>query len=438
VTDRTVLQILIRQRGWTYSVFARTYERAAAELAGRESDTRIARAAVSEPTFRRWTSGRVKSLPAWPAPQILQLMFQRPCEELLSAPGITWEKPSTELSAASPVISESELAMTAREAAGHAFDAASQQLPDLTIDQLADDVRELAQGYPRTPVLDTWQRGAELLKLSQTMLDRTQRARQRSILYFEAGQAAAIMATAAFHLGSLPTAVQLARTASLYGEVIDHHPLQAFAAGQLAYLAYWGGRPREAVRLAAGARRHTDIGDMGRTRLAVIAARAHAHCGDHAAAVDRLQTVHTDGATDDLHDDVAGEFAMPPARAAMSHSTTYLLLHDAEGAQRTATAALDAMPPELVTQRAQAGTDLARARLMADDVEGAAQAAAEALRLEPPWRTSSVMQRMTALRHDLTEPRLHAARNARELGQHIEDFTASTARTSGPLAIGPS
>jgi tetratricopeptide (TPR) repeat protein len=437
VTERTLLHILIRQRGWTYSVFARAYERAAAELAGHEGDPRIARAMVSEPTFRRWTSGRVKSLPSWPAPQILQLMFQRPCEELLSAPGIAQETRPKELSVAPPVISESELAMTAREAAGHAFDAASQQLPDLTIDQLADDVRALAQNYPRTPVLETWQRGTELLKLSQTMLDRTQRARQRSVLYFEAGQAAAIMATAAFHLGSVPTAAQLARTASLYGEVIDHHPLQAFATGQLAYLAYWGGRPDEAVRLVAQARRHTAVGDMGRTRLTVIDARAHAHCGDHAAAVERLETVHDSGVTDELHDDIAGEFAMPPGRAAMSHSTTYLLLQDHEGAERTATAALEALPPDLVTQRAQAATDLARAHLINGDIEAAADAAAEGLRLEPRWRNSSLMQRMTALRQDLAAPRLREARPARELSQHVEDFTTSTSRITGPLALGP-
>ncbi|MGP4113616.1 hypothetical protein ACTWP5_22235 [Streptomyces sp. 4N509B] len=436
--SRTLLHLLVQQRRWTYDVFRRAYEKAAREVATTTGDPSIGTATVSEQSYRRWTAGKVRSLPNWPASTILEHMFGRPVGEILAPP-------ANEVAAPLPcgrATDESEMRMTARNAADHAGEAAAQSLPDLTIDQVEDDVRTLARIYLHTAPAEAYRRGAELLHVSQAMLDRTQRVRQRERLYLQAGATAALMASASFDLGSLPTAVQLARTAALYGEVIDHGPLQAYAHGALAYLAYWDGRPADAVRLARSSRSFGGLGDTGALRLAVIAARAHAHVGDQEGAQRAMQdaTRCDTGRRDDLHDDVGGEFGMPPARAAMSTATTYLLLRDADGAEETATRALELFDAdgEQPTLRGKASIDLARARIAGGELDGAAEAAQPVLALGSEWSSLGLVQRVASLRADLTCSHLDAP-VIRELGAACEDFTASRRAVLGasaPLALG--
>lgn len=65
--------------------------------------------------------------------------------------------------------------MTARDAAAHAGDAASFSLPDMTLDQLDDDVTALARAYCSTSPVEMYRRAKELLGLSQALLERTQK-----------------------------------------------------------------------------------------------------------------------------------------------------------------------------------------------------------------------------------------------------------------------
>ncbi|MDT0345851.1 hypothetical protein [Streptomyces litchfieldiae] len=425
---------LCARRGWTYMQFGRAYEQAAREVSVATGDPSIASVTVAEQTFRRWTSGRIRTLPNSPAPAILHHLFKRPATELLAPP--PEEIPPLP---SAPAIDEMEIRMTARDAADHAGEAAAQALPDLTIDQIEDDVRGLARRYPSTSPLDSYQRGRELLRLAQAMLDRTQRPRQRERLYLQAGATAALMASASFDLGSLSPAVQLARTAALYGEVIDHGPLQAYAHGALAYLAYWDGRPTDAVRLVATAQQFGGLGDTAGVRLATIAARAHAHLGNADAARRAIRAAGEcdSGVRDDLHDDVGGEFGMPLARAAMSAATTYLLLCDAPGAEETASHVLDLMDAQPSQEqpglRGKAAVDLARARVLRGELDGALAAVEPVFTLNGSWRTLGLVQRMVGLRADLTSGGLAGATAARELGQRVEDFTAGAgARSLGP------
>ncbi|MDT0319283.1 hypothetical protein [Streptomyces millisiae] len=438
---KTLLQLLVRQLRWSYDRFRRAYEQGAREVAELRGDPRIASTTVAEPTFRRWTSGSVRTLPNEPAPTILEHIFRRPASELLAAP-----KEGVASLPSAPAIDESEIRMTARDAADHAGEAAAWALPDLTIDQIEDDVRRLARSYLATAPADSYRRGAELLQLTRTMLDRTQRPRQRQRLYLQAGATAAVMASASFDLGSLPAAVQLARTAALYGEVIDHGPLQAYAHGALAYLAYWDGRPTDALRLVTTGQGFGGLGDTAAIRLTTIRARAHAHLGDHESAgraIASLDDLAT-GRRDDLHDDVGGEFGMPPARAAVSNATTMLLLRDAVGAEVAAERALGLInerpTAEQPALRGKAAVDLARARMLRRDLEGAAEAVDPVFALETGWRTLGVLERMTGLRQDLIRSPLANATAAKALGERVEEFTAAGAAThslgpTGPLAL---
>ncbi|MGH1554216.1 hypothetical protein ACRAWF_26585 [Streptomyces sp. L7] len=66
-------------------------------------------------------------------------------------------------------------------------------------------------------------------------------------------------------------------------------PLQAYADGTLAYIAYHSGEPNEALAKAQRALTYSGLGDIAQRRLHAIAARAHAHLGDVASARRAIQ-----------------------------------------------------------------------------------------------------------------------------------------------------
>ncbi|MFD4830871.1 hypothetical protein ACFWPV_13610 [Streptomyces uncialis] len=436
---RTLLHLLVRQRGWTYADFKKSYELAAAEL----SDvTGVANATVEEQTYRRWTSGRVKGTPNRPAPDVLLHMLGYPAALLLGPPPPDLSPAPSAQYANNP--NESDLAMTARDAAAHAGEAASLSLPDMTLDQLDDDVMALAQSYGRTSPVELYVRAKDLLGVAQAFLERTQVPRQRTRAYLAAGQSAALLSAASFDLGSLSAAVQLARTAALYGQVIEYGPLQAYAYGALAVRAYWGGRPAEAVRLVRTAQAFSGLGDTALTRLSVIEARAYAHLRNRAATERAIGQVsdHATGARDDLHDEVSGEFGFPPERVAMSNATTYLLVRDAAGAEEAANSALTLMGAKPAAQRSllvstQASVDLARARLLRRDLEGAQEALEPVLGIPVEWRAAGALDRLVGFRAELSHPDFANASAASDLGERIEDFSARAAaqRLGGPSPL---
>lgn len=442
MSEPTLLKRLVRERGWTYDQFRRAYELAARDLAATSGEA-VSTASVEEQTFRRWTSGRVSGLPNRPAPQVLEHMFGCQARLLLLPPSDEHVAVGSHFV---PALDESDLAMTAREAAAHAGDAASLSLPDMTLDQLDDDVTALARAYSSTSPVEVYLRAKELLGLSQALLERTQIPRQRTRAYLAAGQASALLSSICFDLGSLPTAVQLSRTAALYGQVIEHGPLQAYAHGALAFLAYWGGRPAEAVRLVQTAQRFGGLGDSAIIRLAVIEGRAYGHLGRQVEAERAVRRAleQNAGTRDELHDDVGGEFGFPADRVAMSNATTYLLLRDADGADEAASSALRLLSAKPAAQRplmtsTQASVDLARARLLRQDLDGAHEALEPVFDVPSEWRGTGALERLAAARAELSRRGFQGSHAASALGERIEDFIASaTAQKLGgaaPLAI---
>jgi tetratricopeptide (TPR) repeat protein len=442
MSEPTLLKKLVRERGWAYDLFRRAYELAARDLAATTGEP-ISTASVEEQTFRRWTSGRVSGLPNRPAPQILEHLFGCPAHLLLRPPSDDGLAVGGRLV---PALDESDLAMTARDAAAHAGDAASFSLPDMTLDQLDDDVTALAHAYGNTSPVEMYRRAKELLGLSQALLERTQIPRQRTRAYLAAGQVSALLSSICFDLGSLPAAVQLSRTAALYGQVIEHGPLQAYAHGALAWLAYWGGRPAEAVRLIHTAQRFGGLGDTAVTRLAVIEGRAYGHLGrqDEAERAVRRALEQGTGARDELHDDVGGEFGFPADRVAMSNATTYLLLRNADGADDAASSALRLLNAKPADQRplmtsTQASVDLARARLLRQDLDGAQEALEPVFEVPSEWRATGALEHLTAARAELSRPVFQGSKAASTLGERIEDFMAAASAHklsgAGRLAI---
>lgn len=427
-TSRTLLKVLVDQRHWRYVDVERHFRRTAARVLDGSARTLT----VSEAQFRRWTAGSVKTLPGPDACQVLEHLFHVDVAALFGPP------PSSD--ALAPTFNlEDEIAMTARDAQSEASAAAAESISDTTLDQLRDDVADLARTYTTTSAYGVFQKARALREQAEHGRDRTQVPAQRQELLIVAGQACALLSTAAFDLGSLDSAKRLSRSASLYGETARFDPLRAFAAGTLAYIAYFSGQPAEAARLAKGAQLLTGLGDVARRRLAAIEARACGYLGDADGGQRALDASEAagQGDRDALHDDVGGEFGFTVERLTMSTASTCLLLGAGEQAEAAAMHALEltsSRPPAARSVRVMAGAaaDLATARLLRGELDGAADALSAVWAVPRDQRATGLLARTARVRRTLTAPRYRGAPVAVDLGEQIEDFT----RMSAPNQLG--
>ncbi|MGI5255604.1 DNA-binding protein [Actinacidiphila glaucinigra] len=294
----------------------------------------------------------------------------------------------------------------------------------------AQHVTDFARRYSATGPYDVLGKARALLNQAENLRDHTQVPIQQQALLIVAGQASALLATAAFDLGQLPGAARLFRTTALYGETARFEPLQAFADGGLAYIAYRSGRPGEAVRLVGRALAFGGLGDVARRRLLAIEARAQGHLGDRESARSAIRASQEpgQGVADDLHDQVGGEFGFSPERLVMSCASTSLLVGDGRAAEEFAAHALQLVSERPVEQRSapvmgKAAADLARARLLRDDVEGASAALEAVWSVAAEQRVSGLLERTTAVRRILVQSPYRSSQPALELGERIEDFT---------------
>lgn len=424
----TLLKALLIERSWSYRDFEDRFRRTARRVLGFELT-------VSEPQFRRWTSGSLTKLPRGEACRVLEEMFGVvPAGRLLAPP----EAQHAEVPATFDL--EAEIAMTARDAQDLAGASAAQSVSDISLDQLREDVLTLAHGYTTFVPADVFHRAKALRDEAETLRDRTAVPTQQQELVILAGQTCALLAASAFDLGALDGAKRLARSAALYGEIARFTPLQAFAGGTLAFIAYFSDRPAEAVRFAQAAQALAGLGDIARRRLATIEARAHGHLGHTEAAHRVLQASEESigSRCDDLHDGVGGEFGFSDERLAMSNGSTYLLLGDGHGAEAAAQRALQLIEERPAAQqsapvRGGAAANLAAARLLSGDLDGAAQALERVWAIPAQQRVTGLLERTSRVRHALTAQPFRGAAAAVALGERLEDFQ----RASAQGALGP-
>ncbi|WP_189718152.1 DNA-binding protein [Streptomyces phaeofaciens] len=387
-----------------------------------------------ETQFRRWTGGKLQTLPAAPTCMVLEAMWpEYTAAQLFEPPALADPQvPANDL--------EERVRMTAEEALEGADATASAAVSDNTIDELRDQVEAAARQYHRMAPAQAYEALDKLRTAIERQRDRTQVPFQQQELMILNGQAAALLAVAAFDLGYFPSARSLARTAAVFGEATRFTPLQAYADGTLAYIAYHTGNPTEALAKAHRALAHGGLGDLAYRRHHAIRARAHAYLGEAEAARQAIHLSAEDGLgrRDELHDGVGGEFGFSLERLAMSTSTTALLMGDAAQAESDARRALELIAQRPAEEqsahvRAGAAADLAHARLLADDVDGAAEA------LHPVWdvpaehRQTGIVVRTARIRQILARPEYRGAHVAKALAERIEDFN----RVSPPHRIGP-
>lgn len=441
----TLLAQLTAQRHWTAHDAVTEF--------GKTAESFGSPYTVSERQWERWCAGKIKNLPRPLCCRVLESMFGRPVRELFEPPV------SAGLSATrSPVetVSGDLLTEVAEESAEDLAAIECAVLGPTTLEQAYDDVVRLARNYSRTPPATTLIEAVRVRRRVRSLLNRTARPSQQHDLYLLLGQLCALMAVTSFDLGDSAAAMSHARTAWGYGEHIDHNGLRAWARGTQSLIAYWDGRPDDAVRLARSGHRYLTAGS-GLVRICSIEARACSHRGDR-DGVDQALEAATMAATlsgpfDDLHDGVGGEFAFGEARQARCRGTIYIQLGDVQRgdaqraiaeARRALDLSLSAGQPSLKVLP-QVHADMAAAYLLLGNVEGAAEALGEVLDLPVEYRIRGLTDRLLHVRQIIraTGSGMHGSREARQLDEQIREFMAAPARTalgrgaSRPALLGP-
>lgn len=330
---------------------------------------------------------------------------------------------------------------TAHESTSGAAADGSHTLPTMSIEQVRDTSQRLAREYNAASPLSTLIAARMLRDSVRQMAETTNKPRQTAELYQVAGQACGVMSVASFDLAILPAAVEQARAALVYAELIDDLSLQAWSLGSLALTAYWFGHPREATDLAARGLQVSPAG-TARARLLCIAARAWAHLGDGTRARQAIETAERErqaiGAVGDdaLHDGVGGEFGWGPARQAMCDATAWLRLGDADRAAAKARTAIHLRMGDDTGYHvdAKAAADLAAAELLRDNLDAVEDV------LTPVWdvavdnRSHALVARLGDVGARLRDERYREAPSARGLVERIDGFAAESA----PQALPPS
>jgi len=229
-------------------------------------------------------------------------------------------------------------------------------------------------------------------------------------------------------------AIEQAHAASVYAEMADHRGLQAWAAGFQGLIAYWTGRPQEAVQAIS---RGLDVAPEGtaRARLHCISARAWAHLGarDQArealGAADRERDRIGESGTEELHDEIAGEFGWGPARQAMCSASALLLIGDADAAAMQAADAIQLRESDRTGSLVDvtARVDLAHAELIRGQLDAAQDAIRPVWLLPPPHRRYSLVRRLEEVASALARPRYLNAGTALDLAAQIREFAAQSA-----------
>src|SRR6266702_1156868 len=209
---------------------------------------------------------------------------------------------------------EREVLMAAHEGSHHAEGAERRDIGEATLEQLRADVVRLSRDYMTAEPLPLFLEMRRVRSRMYAALDRRLWPRDQTELYLLLGCLSCLMGDAACDLGNSQAAEELFRAAWAYATVIDHRSLMAKLRLDLASLAYWNDRLRQARDVAASGLQYVADGPAA-AQLHLMYGRAAARLGDaHAArrAVDSARETSEREHGDELLD-IGGEFALSPA-----------------------------------------------------------------------------------------------------------------------------
>jgi len=229
--------------------------------------------------------------------------------------------------------------------------------------------------------------------------------------------------------------------------VIDHRPLMAKLRLDLASLAYWDDRLRQARDVAASGLQYLADGPAA-AQLHLVYGRAAARLGD--ADVARRAVHSAREASERDHRDelleMGGEFALSSASQHYFAGATLGEVADAEDEAATEferAADLYAAGPQPgdtygYVVEALTHIGLAAVRLRAGELDGAVATLGPVLSLPASRRIQPLPQRLAAIRAQLASPRYHGSSRVTEVDEQIEAFlTETTATDMQSLPDGP-
>ncbi|MGC4771551.1 hypothetical protein ACLQ25_21600 [Micromonospora sp. DT44] len=321
--------------------------------------------------------------------------------------------------------------MASRRAARFATFAEVDNVGPEAIAQLRDDVVHLANAYIHDPLASIM---GDLIDEQETvfrLLEGRQKPALSRDLYLLAGVVSGLISKASQDLGRFHEAMTHARTLYVCADNADHQGLRAWARGLQSLIAYWAGRPQEAVRLAqSGAEYAANVSGSVASWLPALEARAWAlmnSTDDARRALTRAADHRAGHQPDDL-DAIGGLLGFPQAKQNYYAAGTYVCLDgEHERAQSEALSALELFEqgrPEdrSFSDEAGARAELALARVNAGHVDGAQQALAPVLALEPERRIGGILTSASRV-HQALRSRQHAGSPAaRDLREEIEAF----------------
>ena len=426
---RTLLGLLIEQHPWTHQEFVSVFNTTAQELGESIS--------LSPRQLARWLAGGVVSGPMPAARRVLRHLFGRTAEELLAPP-------SAAVRGSDRRISERDWVMAAaHQSRDHAMDSTSIDVSAAALENMYDDIVRLARDYHSTPPAKLLSEALRIRNSAYRLLEQARRPARISDLYWIAGHACALMASASFDLGYPNAAEDQARAAHAYAELIAFSPLAAWCRGLQAEAAYWTGAPRRALGLVNAALDRAPQGTP-RVRLYSIKARALAYFGDGAASevADAVQCAtaerEEESRPDRLHDEVGGHFSFDSARQARCEATTYVQLGDGRSAERAAERAISLYRSTGDSWRLinlEVHADLAAARVLSGQLDGVEEALTNIWPVPPEERREGLTHRVQQVGKLLTS-RYRDVATASSLADQIDDFVAASVVKALPNGSG--
>jgi len=328
-----------------------------------------------------------------------------------------------------------EVEMAAHDGSERAERAEQRDIGDATLEQLRSDVIRLSHGYMTSEPFGMFQEMRRVRDRMYAALDRRLWPQDQTDLYLLLGCLNCLMAAAADDLGYPYASEELIRAGWAYAIAIDHKPLMAKLRADLANVAYWRNRPRQARDLAGSGLRYMAAGPNA-AQLHLKYGRAAARLGDVDVArhaIGQARDARDLSNEDDLLQ-LGGEFGFSRASQHYLAGSTFL---EITGAERDAIAELE-LATELYEAGPEEGEDhsfelrmltqieLAVARLRVGELDGAKPALSPVLALPPGKRIDPFPQRLETVRAELARPRYHGSPQASDLAAEIEDFSRDT------------
>ncbi|NYI05551.1 XRE family transcriptional regulator [Allostreptomyces psammosilenae] len=405
--------------------------------------------ALSEKQFKNWYHGRVKSRPYPKAGKVLEAMFPPwTVQELLARPDSSSAEPVPQASDSrrtdpegAPSAPESLLATDARQSARFALAMAATNVSDVALEQLDADVDRLARTYVSQPVTTLFEEIRSLRADVFRLLEGRQRPGQTSHLFLAAARLCGLSAHVCLDLGDYSSATTQARTARQCAELAGSKELVGWIRSVESLIAYWDGRPTEAVSLARAGRANAGS-PSATTRLASLEARACARVGDAEGALAALRVSqearHLLGGGEQSG---GGVFEFPEAKQWAYAGTTLLTIGGAHlgAAIDASTRAVELYRTAPDADRSSgdllaAHVDLAGAHLAVGDLDATRVMAEVVLGAPVERRTASILRRMHGLAESLSPPARSGSPVARTVRSEILDFCRSRPALPQPSA----